>query len=140
MLQPSASARHLWREEIRATATLAWPLILTNISQSLIQATDVLLLGWVGPRTLAAGMLGVNLYVAFLIFGMGLVYAASPMMAKELGARRHSVRDVLRTVRQTMWSAAAIALPVWLILWHGEAILRAMGEDPGLAADAGRFI
>ena len=126
-----------WRDEIRATASLAWPLILTNVSQSLIQATDVLLLGRVGARTLAAAQLGVNLFVAFLIFGMGLVMAASPMMAKQLGMRRHSVRDVRRTVRQALWAATAITLPVWLILWHTEAILVAMGEDPGLSADGG---
>jgi MATE family multidrug resistance protein len=128
-----------WRDEARATASLAWPLILTNVSQSLIQATDVLLLGWVGARTLAAAQLGVNLYVAFLIFGMGLVIAASPMMAKQLGIRRHSVRDIRRTVRQALWAATAITIPVWLILWHTEAILVALGEDSGLSADAGRF-
>jgi multidrug resistance protein, MATE family len=128
-----------WRDEIRATASLAWPLILTNVSQSLIQATDVLLLGWVGARTLAAAQLGVNLYVAFLIFGIGLVMAASPMMAKQLGIRSNSVRDVRRTVRQALWAATAITIPVWLILWHTESILLAMGEDPGLSADAGRF-
>src|SRR3954463_1591521 len=87
-----------WRDEVRATASLAWPLILTNVSQSLIQATDVLLLGRVGARTLAAAPAGVNLFVAFLIFGMALVMSASPMMAKELGMPRHSVRDVRRTV------------------------------------------
>ena len=128
-----------WRDEIRATGSLAWPLILTNVSQSLIQATDVLLLGRVGARTLAAAQLGVNLFVAFLIFGMGLVMAASPMMAKQLGMRRHSVRDVRRTVRQALWAATAITIPFWLILWHTEAILVAMGEDPSLSADAGRF-
>ena len=128
-----------WRDEIRATVSLAWPLILTNVSQSLIQATDVLLLGRVGARTLAAAQLGVNLFVAFLIFGMGLVMAASPMMAKQLGMRRHSVRDVRRTVRQAMWAATAITLPFWLVLWNTEPILVAMGEDPGLSADAGRF-
>src|SRR4051812_1440400 len=128
-----------WRDEIRATASLAWPLILTNVSQSLIQATDVLMLGRVGARTLAAAQLGVNLFVAFLIFGMGLVMAASPMMAKQLGMRRHSVRDVRRTVRQALWAATAITLPCWLILWHTEAILVVMGEDPSLSADAGRF-
>jgi MATE family multidrug resistance protein len=62
------------------------------------------------------------------------------MIARELGERRHSVRDVRRTVRQAMWAAVAIALPVWLILWEGGAILAAMGEDPALAADAGRFL
>jgi MATE family multidrug resistance protein len=128
-----------WRDEIRATTSLAWPLILTNVSQSLIQATDVLLLGRLGARSLAAAQLGVNLFVAFLIFGMGLVMAASPMIAKQLGMRGHSVRDVRRTVRQALWAATAITLPVWLILWHTEAILVAMGEDPGLSADAGRF-
>jgi MATE family multidrug resistance protein len=135
----SETAATLWRDEIRATASLAWPLILTNVSQSLIQATDVLLLGRLGARGLAAAQLGVNLFVAFLIFGMGLVMAASPMMAKRLGMRRHSVRDVRRTVRQALWAATAITLPVWLILWHTESILVAMGEDPGLSADAGRF-
>lgn len=119
--------------------SLAWPLILTNVSQSLIQATDVLLLGRVGARTLAAAQLGVNLFVAFLIFGMGLVMAASPMMAKQLGMRRHSVRDVRRTVRQALWAATAITLPVWVILWNTESILVAMGEDPGLSAEAGQF-
>lgn len=132
--------RRPWRDEARATLALAWPLILTNVAQTLIHLTDVVLLGWVGARTLAAGTLGVNLYFAFLIFGMGLVTAAAPMLAKELGARRHSVRDVRRTVRQAMWAAAAIALPVWLLLWHSAAILVALGQEPALAADAQVFV
>ncbi|MBA3677260.1 MAG: MATE family efflux transporter [Sphingosinicella sp.] len=129
-----------WRAEAKATLALATPLILTNLAQALIHATDVVLLGWVGPRTLAAGALGVNIYTAFLIFGMGLVMAASPMMARELGARSNSVRDVRRTVRQSMWAAVAISIPFWAILWNSEAILLAFGQDPDLAADAARFV
>ena len=53
--------RSLWRAEARATLALAWPLILTNLAQALIHATDVVLLGWAGPRTLAAATLGINL-------------------------------------------------------------------------------
>jgi MATE family multidrug resistance protein len=132
--------RRLWRDEIRATVALAWPLILTNVSQSLIQSTDVLLLGWAGSRVLAAATLGINLYYACFIFGIGLVYAASPMVARELGARRHSVRDVRRTIRQTMWSAAVLVLPIWALLWHTRPILLAMGQDPALAADAETFV
>ncbi len=130
----------LWRDEIRATVALAWPLVLTNMTQSLIQSTDVVLLGWAGARTLASATIGINLYYAFLIFGIGLVTAAAPMMAKELGARRHSVRDVRRTVRQAMWSVVAICVPVWLILWNTQAILVAIGQDPLLAAGAQTFV
>ncbi|MFL6843418.1 MAG: MATE family efflux transporter [Allosphingosinicella sp.] len=139
MLQRSPDSR-LWRDEIRATAALAWPLILTNVSQSLIQSTDVLLLGWAGSRVLASATLGINLYYAFFIFGIGLVLAASPMVARELGARRHSVRDVRRTVRQAMWSAALLVLPVWAVLWNTGPILLAMGQEPALAAGAERFV
>ncbi|MFN3388750.1 MAG: MATE family efflux transporter [Allosphingosinicella sp.] len=125
-----------WRDEFRATAALAWPLVLTNVAQALIHTTDVVLLGWLGPRSLAAGTLGMNIYVAFLVFGMGLVTASAPMMARELGARRHSVRDVRRTARQAMWAGAAICVPVWILLWQTEALLLLLGQDPGLAADA----
>jgi multidrug resistance protein, MATE family len=140
MLQARSSERRLWRDEVRATLALAWPLIVTNIAQSLIHATDVVLLGWAGASTLAAGTLGVNIFFIFMIFGMGLVTAASPMIAKELGERAHSVRDVRRTVRQAMWAAIAFSLPVWTVLWNSGAILIAIGQDPALAEDAQSFV
>ena len=140
MLQRSPETRRLWREEARAMLALAWPLILTNVAQALIHATDVVLLGWAGPRTLAAATLGINIYFGFLIFGIGLVTAAAPMIARALGARRNNVREVRRTVRQAMWAAAAISLPVWAILWNTAALLVAIGQDPALAADAQTFV
>ncbi|HYD37706.1 MAG TPA: MATE family efflux transporter [Allosphingosinicella sp.] len=125
---------------MRATLALAWPLILTNIAQALIHVTDVVLLGWAGSSVLAAGTLGVNVYFAFLIFGIGLVTASAPMIARELGERSHSVRDVRRTVRQTMWAATALAVPVMAVLWNTSAILVAIGQDPKLAEAAQTFV
>jgi MATE family multidrug resistance protein len=142
MLRRSASSdeSRLWRGEARATLALAWPLILTNLAQALIHATDVVLLGWAGASVLAAGTLGLNIYFAFLIFGMGLVTAAAPMIAREVGARKNSVREVRRTVRQGLWASVAIALPIWAILWHAESLLLLLGQEPSLSADAGRFV
>lgn len=132
--------RTLWIAEARATVALAAPLVLTNLAQSLIAATDVVLLGWAGPRTLAAGSLGVNLFTACLFFGVGLMTAASPMIARAVGARASSVRDVRRTVRQAMWAAAVLVVPMWLLLWQAEAILRLFGQQPALARDAARLV
>lgn len=140
-MPPAAAApSRLWRDETIATVTLAGPLILTNVAQSAINATDVVLLGWLGARELAASSIGVNLYIAFLIFGMGLVMAASPIMARQLGQRRHSVRETRRTVRQSLWAAMTISVPVWLVLWHAEPILRLLGQEPQLAANAAIFV
>ncbi|WP_076068806.1 MATE family efflux transporter [Sphingomonas montana] len=126
--------------EIRATLALAAPLVLTNVAQAAINATDVALLGLVGPDTLAAGALGVNLITACLFFGTGVVTASSPMLSRALGARPHAVRDVRRTVRQALWSAVVLAVPFWLILWHAGAILVAFGQDPALSRAAQGFV
>jgi MATE family multidrug resistance protein len=62
------------------------------------------------------------------------------MLARELGRKSNSVREVRRTVRQGMWTAIAIAIPCWLLLWQAEPILIAMGQEPALAADAAIFV
>jgi MATE family multidrug resistance protein len=129
-----------WRAEIRAMLALAWPMILTNLGQTAMTATDVMMMGRLGPDALAAGTLGANLYFAPMIFGLGLILAVSPMIAFELGRKRHSVRDVRRTVRQGLWISALVALPIWALLWQAETILLAMGQDPALSAQAGVYM
>ncbi len=134
------SVNQPWRAEFGATLALAWPLILTNLTQILLNTTDVLLLGRVGADALGASALGSGIVIAFFVFGMGLVTASSPMIASELGRRSNSVRDVRRTVRQTMWSAVAITVPMWLILWNVEPLLHWAGQPEPLATDTGLFI
>ena len=134
------SHRSAWSEEARAMLTLAWPLILSNLTMTLISATDVILLGRLGARELAASALGLNLNMAMTIFALGLVYAASPMMAAEIGRRFNSVRDVRRTFRQSVWAIVTLVVPLWLILWQTEAIMLSFGQEPELTKGAGQFI
>lgn len=136
----NAPARAVWLGEFRATLVLGWPLVFTNLAQIALTTTDVIVLGRVGPTALAAGTLGVNLYLGILLFGIGLVTASSPMMANALGRKLHMVRDVRRTFRQGLWTAVMIAVPSWILLWHAEAILILFDQEPKLAADAQTFI
>ncbi len=129
-----------WRAELSASLSLSWPIVLTNLAQTAIATTDVMLMGWLGSQTLAAGALGHNLYFAFLIFGIGLMTATSPLIAVELGRKRHSVRDIRRTVRQGLWTTVAVTVPMWCILWNGEAILLFLGQDPELSVVAAQYV
>ncbi|MDB5522185.1 MAG: efflux family protein [Tardiphaga sp.] len=133
-------ARSAWIAELRATLTLGWPLVLTNLAQIALTTTDVIVLGRLGAHELAAATLGVNLYLAFLIFAIGLVTATSPMMAQAIGRKLHVVRDVRRTFRQGLWSAVIISVPTWIVLWHTEAIMLLFAQEPALAVDAQRFM
>lgn len=129
-----------WGEELRAMLALAWPLILSNVTFQIIQATDVVLMGWLGPRQLAASALAINLSWPITFVAFGIVTASSPLMASVLGAKSHAVRDVRRTFRQSLWVAAIATVPLWLLLWNGERVILLLGQQPDLARDAGLFL
>ena len=61
-----------WSGELRATLALAWPLVLSNLTTAIMGATDVVLMGWLGPRQLAASALGLNLYFGLGLFALGI--------------------------------------------------------------------
>jgi MATE family multidrug resistance protein len=110
----SAERNAVWLTELRATMALAWPLILANLTQQAIQATDVLLMGRLGPTQLAAATLALNLTFTFNLFMLGLITASAPMMATALGQRFNAVRDVRRTFRAGLWLLAFFLPPYWL--------------------------
>lgn len=140
MVAKAPSPRRAWGAEITTTLALAWPIILTNVAQTGLATTDVVMMGWLGPDALAAGALAVNLNFAFLIFAIGIITATAPLTAIELGRNRHSVRDVRRTTRQGFWAAIAITLPIWGVLWHAEAIFLLLGQEPHIAAHAAAYL
>ena len=119
---------------------LAWPLILANLTQQVIQATDVLLMGRLGATQLAAATLALNLTFTFNLLMLGLVIASSPMMATALGQRFNAVRDVRRTFRAGLWLIAAMLPPYWLVLWHVGDIMRLFGESAQLANQGQTFL
>jgi MATE family multidrug resistance protein len=128
------------REELRATLSLAWPLILANLTQQAIQATDVLLMGRLGATQLAAATLALNMTFTFNLLMLGLVIASSPMMATVLGQRFNAVRDVRRTFRAGLWLIAAMLPPYWLVLWHVGDLMRLFGESEELARQGQTFL
>src|SRR5215213_2422667 len=129
-----------WREELRATRALAWPLILANVTQQVIQATDVLLMGRLGATQLAAATLALNMTFTFNLFLLGILIASSPMMATALGGRSNAVRDVRRTFRAGLWILIVCLPPYWLILWHVEWLMRLFGQAPELAEQGQTFL
>lgn len=137
---PPVYSSRLWRTEFGATMALAWPLILSNLTMAAIQATDVVLMGWLGPRQLAASALGLNFTFAFTLVALGLITAASPMMATALGNRHRSLHEVRRTFRQSMWLVVTLVLPIWVVQWNAEGLILALGQEPALARDAQTFM
>lgn len=131
-----SSAPPWLKREIAATFSLSAPLIVANLATSAMTTTDIMMLGWLSPEALAAGALGYNLYFPALLFGIGVISAASPIVARMVGADPGDLSGPRRAAQQTFLSAVALALPIWAALWNARAILTALGEPPKLAAEA----
>ncbi|MFL6736013.1 MAG: MATE family efflux transporter [Sphingomonas sp.] len=136
----AAGQQRAWRDELRAGLGLAWPLILANLTQQAIQATDVLLMGRLGSTQLAAATLALNLTFTFNLLMLGLITASSPMMATALGRRSNAVRDVRRTFRAGLWLLAFALPPYWLVLWNIGALMQAFGQSAELAREGQSFM
>ena len=133
----TAKARLL--REAGAMLALAWPLILANLSVTVMTTTDYVMLGLLSPGALAAGALGFNLYQPAFLFGIGVVSAVSPIAATKIGAGE-SMDGVRRAMHQALLSALVIAAATWIFLSQTTPILIAIGEPPELARDAGRYM
>lgn len=129
-----------WITELRATLALAWPMVLTNLAQIAMGATDVLMLGRLGPDALAGSSVGVNLYYLTFFIGFGPMLAVAPVLAQEIGAFKYEVRRVRQTVRHGLWLAMLVPIPAMIILWSGERILLLTGQEPQIAAIGGAYL
>ncbi|MEH3037081.1 MAG: MATE family efflux transporter [Sphingomonas adhaesiva] len=126
--------------ELRGLLRLAGPLIGANLLQMGVYAVDVIFVARLGARELAAATLGVYLYSVMMWALIGLVGAAAPVIAAELGRRRHAVREVRRSFRMALWLSVAASIPFVLVLAHGERVLLMAGQDPAVAARTGAFL
>lgn len=71
---------------VKDVATLAWPIMLSMASHTVMDVTDTLMVGWIGTTELAA--IGVATTVLFLLmsFFMGLFEGVKVLTAQSLGA------------------------------------------------------
>jgi len=127
-----------WGGELRAMFALAWPLVVAQLAQTALTTTNVIMLGWLGPESLAAGALATSFLMPLLIFGMGIVGAVAPLAAQARGAR--DIKAIRRIVRQGFWVSlllGAILVPVVLQI---RIIYGHLGQDEALIAYSEQYV
>ncbi len=128
------------RKEFRATLSLAVPLAAANLLQMMVHAVDVIFVARLGDAALAASSLGVAIFGLLLWTGTGLIGASAPLIAAELGRRKHAVREVRRTVRMAMWLAVLVSLVFMGVCAAGGPIMLATGQPADTSARAAGFL
>ncbi len=93
----------VFRTELIETVRLAAPMALTQLGQVVMMTTDMILLGRLGDKVVAATALAHTVLFAAFTIGMGLVAAVAPLASQAFGAREP--RMVRRALRVGLWAA-----------------------------------
>ncbi|MEG9502630.1 MAG: MATE family efflux transporter [Methylorubrum extorquens] len=130
-----------WLDELRATLKLSAPLVLINLAQHGLVASNAVLLGRLGAEPIAAGALATSLYLLLFIGGIGLTSAVAPLVAEAVGrAAGAGADEVRRTVRAGLWVGFLVTLALMPGLWFTEGLLLALHQEPAVACEAGAYM
>jgi multidrug resistance protein, MATE family len=124
--------------EIRATVAVAGPLAAANLAQMAMGFTNTVIVGSLGSAALAAAGLGASLYFTVALVCSGILTAVAPLAAHAIGAGDN--RRAGRVAGAGLVLAALLAVPVVAALLAANRLLVALGYEPALAAEIGRFL
>ncbi len=126
------------RREIKATLTLAAPLVAAQLAQMSMSFVDVVMVGRLGTGALAAAVLGSTAFFTLSLICVGVILAVNPTVAQAVGA---GDRDLAaRATRQGLWLAVILGVPLFVALGWSEEGLLALGQAPETSALAGDYL
>jgi len=124
--------------ELRETAKLALPMVLTQVGQVAMMTTDVAFIGHLGADALAGAALASRIYLVSFIFGVGLLAPIAPLTAQAFGAG--NLAGIRRSLGTGLWVAILLSLPVTAVALQGEQILLVLGQTPETARLAQQYL
>ncbi|VIO78765.1 Multidrug resistance protein NorM [Bradyrhizobium ivorense] len=124
--------------ELNEITKLALPMVLIQLGQVAMTATDLAFIGRIGADSLAAAAVVIRLYFVGLTVGMGLLAAIAPIAAQAFVV--DNLRVVRGSVRMGLWTTLPLSLPILVISLRSDQILLAFGQAPDIARLAQQYL
>jgi MATE family multidrug resistance protein len=127
-----------FRLDARRIGALAAPLILTQLAQVALTTTDIVMMGLLGPREIAAGGLALTIFNQLRTMGAGLVTGTGNLVSFANAQRDHA--QVTRLVRASFALSTLAALAFALVMLFLEKPLVWLGQEPVVARQAALYL
>lgn len=125
-------ARRVVRPDLptsRKVLSVAWPVVVTNLLQSLALTVDLVMVGALGPVALAATGVATQVCYVSMVLASGLAVGATAVVARAVGAG--DTEGANRATAYAVLLSLALSLPLILVTFFLDApLLRIMGADP----------
>jgi MATE family multidrug resistance protein len=102
-------------KEFKVLYKLAWPLLIAQITQTLMGVSDTIMAGRYHSTDMAAVAIGFGMSLPVLIFMQGIILGLSPVISRLDGAK--NTKDVANTVQQMFYLSLVLSVPVVFLIF-----------------------
>jgi MATE family multidrug resistance protein len=131
-------SRAAFMAEFRALLPIALPLAAANLANMAMGLSNAVIVGYLGGTALSAAGLGGGLYFTIGVTCQSVLTAVAPLAARAIGGRNHRIGGEIAAAGLVL--AAALAVPIIGLLSVLDRLLAAIGYDPALATEIGRYL
>ncbi|WP_242928980.1 MATE family efflux transporter [Pontibacter vulgaris] len=79
-----------YKEHFSKNFSLAYPVVLSQLGHILVSVFDSLMVGQIGTLPLAAASLGNSIFMIVMVFGLGVSFSITPLIAAAEGRRNYT--------------------------------------------------
>lgn len=125
----SSATDNSFFKEFKVLSKLAWPLLIAQVTQTLMGVSDTIMAGRYNSIDMAAVAIGFGMSLPVLVFIQGITLGLSPIISRLDGAK--NTKDVANAVQQMLYISLGISILVLLLLFlvPGAVSLIDMSEE-----------
>jgi MATE family multidrug resistance protein len=124
--------KHSFFSELKILANLAWPLLIAQVTQTLMGVVDTIMAGRYSSVDMAAVAIGFGLCLPMLVFIQGVTLGLSPIVSRLDGAKKYHA--VATQVQQMLFLALALALLAMGAFLFVPSLISLIDMTPELAS------
>ena len=124
-------------KEFHRLSTLALPIILSGMVNSVMPFVNTLYLGHLSEQALAVGGLSLSIFVFIMVLFWGMFSTLSPLIARLHG--EHQDAEIASLVRAGLWLTVPMGLLIILVYHHIGDFLLLLNYSPYIASEVQHF-
>ena len=118
------------KKELRKIVHLAWPLLIAQITQTLMGVSDTIMAGHYSAKDMAAVAIGYSITLPVLFFVQGITLALPPIISRLSGADQQG--KVANATQQTLWLATLFSVIICFFAPVAPKLLGLVNMSPDL--------
>ena len=124
-----------YRDNFKKTIRIAYPVMLSQLGHILVGVIDSMMVGQLGPEPLAASAFANSIFHVFLMFGIGISFGITPLVAQADGKRNQLT--ITRLLRHGIILCLVSGLVLFGLLAATSGLLPYLGQT-GAVLELGR--